>query len=171
MGPRVGLLIAMRRAAALALTAFLALALSGCINIGVTTGEEIPAENVAKIVPGKTTKAEILKLFGAPDQYTDAALFARLFDIGEIAAEDLLALPFSDMLVYEIDDVNAKVLITVVVNWVRADLLRDRLVIYFDKDDVVLYYGITRQRDKLPWYAPSHSSKELDPMIEQQRSR
>ena len=158
----------MHRAAAVALAA---LALSGCINIGVTVGEEIPADRVAQIVPGKTTKTEILHWFGAPDQYTDAALFARLFDIGEIAAEDLLALPFSDMLVYEIDDVNAKVLITVLFNWVRADMLRDRLVIYFDQNDVVLYYGMTRQREDLPWYAPSHRSKELDPMIEQQRSR
>ena len=161
----------MRRIATLALTAFAALAFSGCINIGVTVGEEIPPERVAQIVPGKTTKTEILKWFGAPDQYTDAALFARLFDIGEIAAEDLLALPFSDMLVYEIDDVNAKVLITILFNWVRADMLRDRLVIYFDKNDVVLYFGITRQRGELPWYAPSHRSKELDPMIEQQRNR
>ena len=161
----------MRRIVTLALTASAALALGGCINIGVTVGEEIPAELVSQIVPGKTTKAEILKSFGAPDQYTDAALFARLFDIGEIAAEDLVALPFSDLLVYEIDDVNAHVLITVLFNWVRADMLRDRLVIYFDENDVVLYYGITRQRGELPWYAPSHRSKELDPMIKQQRER
>jgi hypothetical protein len=161
----------MRRIVTLALMALTALAQSGCINIGVTVGEEIPAELVSQIVPGKTTKGEILKSFGAPDQYTDAALFARLFDIGEIAAEDLVALPFSDLLVYEIDDVNAHVLITVLFNWVRADMLRDRLVIYFDENDVVLYYGITRQRDELPWYAPSHRSKELDPMIKQQRER
>jgi hypothetical protein len=160
----------MLRAAAVALAA---LALTGCINIGVTVGEEIPPERVAQIVPGTTTKTEILQWFGAPDQYTDAAVFARLFDVGEIAAEDLLALPFSDMLVYEIADVNAKVLITVVLNWVRADMLRDRLVIYFDDNDVVLYYGVTRQRGEPPWYAPEHVSKEpakkRDPVSERSR--
>ena len=29
----------------------------------------------------------------------------------------------------------------------RVDLERDRLVVFFDENDVVLYYGITRQRE------------------------
>jgi hypothetical protein len=130
-------------------------------------GEEIPAERVADIVPGKTTKEEILRWFGAPEQYTDATLLARVFDAGEIASEDLIALPFADLLVYEIDDVNARVLITLIFNWVRADLLRDRLVIYFDDHDVVLYYGITRQRDEEPpLFAPDHRVNKVEPVIE-----
>ena len=162
------------RRRALALIALCALAFSGCINIGVTVGEEIPDERVAAIVPGQTTKQDILRWFGAPADYTDATMLARVFDAGEISSRDLVALPFSDLLVYEIDDVNAHVLITVIFNWVRADMLRDRLVIFFDSHDVVLYYGITRQRGAPPFFAADHRAKKtdnLDPVIKQQRSR
>jgi nucleoid-associated protein YgaU len=50
------------------------------------------------------------------------------------------------MLVYQIVDGNTRIMMTILFNWARVDLLRDRLVIFFDERDVVLYYGITRQR-------------------------
>ena len=74
----------------------------GCFRIGVTTGYEIPVDEVAQIVPGVTTKTEVLRWFGAPSQYTDGEILARMFDAGEVVAEDLVALPFADVLVYEI---------------------------------------------------------------------
>ncbi len=119
----------------------------GCFRIGVTVGTEIPEENVRRIVPGVTTKAEILEWFGAPAEATDGEIFTRLFDAGEIAAEDLVALPFSDYLVYEITDGQGRALVTLVFNWISVELKRDRLMVFFDQNDVVLYYGVTRQRD------------------------
>ena len=136
----------MRRSLFALLAALCALAVTGCFRIGVTVGAEIPEDSVARIVPGQTTKDDILRWFGAPSEATDGEIFARMFDAGEIAAEDLVALPFSDMLVYEIIDGNTRILMTIVFNWARVDLLRDRLVVFFDENDVVLYYGITRQR-------------------------
>ncbi len=135
----------MRQTLAL-LAALCALAPTGCFRIGVTVGTEIPEDRVAQIVPGQTTKDDILRWFGAPSEATDGEIFARLFDAGEFAAEDLVALPFSDMLVYQIVDGNTRIMMTILFNWARVDLLRDRLVIFFDEHDVVLYYGITRQR-------------------------
>jgi hypothetical protein len=119
---------------------------TGCFRIGVTTGTEIPERDVRRIVPGATTKAEILEWFGAPAEATDGDIFARLIDVGEIAAEDLVALPFSDYLVYEITDGQGRALILLLFNWIRVDLKRDRLMVFFDENDVVLYFGITRQR-------------------------
>ena len=78
----------MRRAIASSLAATGAFALCGCFNIGVVTGTEIPADRVAQIVPGKTTKDEILRWFGAPYESTDGEVLTRMFDAGEIAAED-----------------------------------------------------------------------------------
>ena len=107
----------------------------GCFNIGVVTGTEIPADRVAQIVPGETTKDEILRWFGAPYEATDGEVLARMFDAGEIAAEDLVALPFNDMLAFEILEGDAKILMTIVFNWARVDVKRDRLVVFFDERD------------------------------------
>jgi hypothetical protein len=137
----------LRLFAASALCGLLALGMQGCILIGVRVGEEIPPGQVARIVPGETTKDDVLRWFGAPVQATDGEIFARMFDAGEIAAEDLVALPFADFLVYEITDGNGRFIITILFNWGEVKLKRDRLTIFFDENDVVLYYGVTRQRE------------------------
>ena len=136
----------MRCPNAVMLAALLALTSTGCIRVDVTAGNEIAQDRVAQIVPGHTTKDDILRWFGAPADFTDGEVLARMFDAGEIAAEDLNALPFSDILVYMIADGKARGLITLVFNFMRVDVTYDRLVIYFDEYDVVKYYGITRQR-------------------------
>ena len=135
----------MRRAAAGLLVAAALLA-SGCIRVGVVAGREIPQSRIERIVPGETTRAEILHWFGSPAHYTDGAIFARLADAGEIAAEDLAALPFADLLVFEILEGEGRALITILFNYVQITAERDRLVVFFDENDVVLYYGFTRQR-------------------------
>jgi len=121
---------------------------TGCFRIGVTTGTEIPERDVRRIVPGVTTKAQILEWFGAPAEATDGDIFARLVDAGEIAAEDLVALPFADYLVYEISEGSGRAVILLVFNWIRVDIDRDRLMVFFDENDLVLYFGITRQRNQ-----------------------
>ncbi len=138
---------ALRLVAAALLGLVLTLGTQGCFLIGVSVGEEIPPAQVERIVPGETTKDEILRWFGAPVEATDGEIFARLFDAGEIAAEDLVALPFADFLVYEITDGNARILFTFLFNWAEVKLKRDRLTIFFDEEDLVLYYGLTRQRE------------------------
>jgi hypothetical protein len=165
---RVGIvLITMVRATAVVLAA---LTVCGCFNIGVITGTEIPADRVANIVPGKTTKDEILRWFGAPSEESDGAVLSRMFDAGEIAAEDLVALPFADMLVYEILEGDARVVMTIVFNWARVDVKRDRMVIFFDEHDVVLYYGITRQRLQ-PGVTAEDRANDVDPVIQRMRKQ
>jgi hypothetical protein len=150
-----------------------ALALCGCFNIGVVTGSEIPADRVARIVPGTTTKDEILRWFGAPSEATDGEVLTRMFDAGEIAAEDLVALPFADMLVYEILEGDAKILMTIVFNWARVDVKRDRLLVFFDERDVVLYYGLTRQRvEESAAAEPAEQDRRKgDPVIQRMRGK
>ncbi len=147
-----------------------ALALCGCFNIGVVTGSEIPADRVARIVPGTTTKDEILRWFGAPSEETDGEVLTRMFDAGEIAAEDLVALPFADMLVYEILEGDAKIMMTIVFNWARVDVKRDRMVVFFDERDVVLYYGVTRQRVEEGAKAEDRQD-DRDPVIQRIRGK
>lgn len=160
---------ALRVLAASAICALLVLGTQGCFLIGVSVGEEIPPDAVARIVPGETTKDDILRWFGAPVEATDGEIFARMFDAGEIAAEDLVALPFSDFLVYEITDGNARIVFTFLFNWAEVKLKRDRLTVFFDDNDVVLYYGLTRQREFEGDEAEDESdeAREADDMREQ----
>lgn len=157
----------MLRTTAVSLAAFV---LCGCFNIGVVTGSEIPADRVARIVPGTTTKDEILRWFGAPSEETDGEVLTRMFDAGEIAAEDLVALPFADMLVYEILEGDAKIVMTIVFNWARVDVKRDRMVVFFDERDVVLYYGVTRQRVEDGAKAEDRQDDQ-DPVIQRIRGK
>lgn len=137
----------MRQLFAAVLVAACVLGATGCIRVAVNYGNEIPQDHVAQIVPGHTTKADVLRWFGAPALYTDGEIFARVIDVGEIAAEDLVALPFADLLVYEIYGANARGFIGILFNYMKIEVDRDRLVVFFDENDVVLYYGITRQRE------------------------
>jgi len=52
------------------------LLLSGCISLS-TQGSRIEDSLIAKIEKGKTTKAEILKCFGAPDQIIQTGITAE----------------------------------------------------------------------------------------------
>jgi hypothetical protein len=96
-----------------------------------------------------------------------------MFDAGEIAAEDLVALPFADMLVYEILEGDAEILMTIVFNWARVDVKRDRLVVFFDEHDKVLYYGFTRQRAEPAAITEEQqrTEREQDPVIQRMRKR
>ena len=44
---------------------------AGCFSMRVVASNEVPAAEVPKIQPGRTTKSEILDWFGAPEDYTD----------------------------------------------------------------------------------------------------
>jgi hypothetical protein len=151
----------MRRLILTALAVASALGATGCIRVNATMGNEIAQDRVEQIVPGKTTKADILRWFGAPAEFTDGEIFARLTDIGEIASEDLAALPFSDILVYEIIDGEWRGVLTILFNWSRVQIYRDRLVVFFDANGVVSYYGITRQREERHETAKHHEEKTL----------
>lgn len=52
---------------AAAMLGIVALPLGGCMSSS-TYGEKIEADNVSKIVKGKTTKAEVIAMFGQPMQ-------------------------------------------------------------------------------------------------------
>jgi len=119
---------------------------TGCIRVGVTAGREIPQGDVDAIVPGVTTRAQILETFGAPTEYTDGSIFAALVQEGALAAEDVVALPYADLLVFEILEGEGRALLLILFNYLQITAERDRLVVFFDDDDTVLYYGFTRQR-------------------------
>jgi hypothetical protein len=113
----------------------------------VVAGNHVPEARVAQLRPGETTKAEVLDWFGAPEDYTDPSGLRRVFADGIAAPEDVLALPYSDVLVYEESHGRVKGLLLILYNWLDVHVVHDRLVVFFDEQDRVLYYGYRKGSD------------------------
>ena len=120
---------------------------AGCFSMRVVAGNEVPDERVPQIQPGRTTKAEILDWFGAPEDYTDPSGLRRVLDDGVVLPEDVLSLPYADVLVFETTHGRVKGVFTIFFNWFDVHVVSDRLVVFFDDQDRVLYYGYRRGAD------------------------
>jgi hypothetical protein len=121
---------------------------AGCFTIEVTAGNQVPTERVPEIMPGTTTKAEILDWFGAPEDYTDPSGLRRVLDDGVVLPEDVVALPYADVLVFETTHGRVKGVLLFLFNWFDVHVTSDRLVVFFDDQDRVLYYGFRRAADE-----------------------
>jgi hypothetical protein len=126
-----------------------ALGSAGCFSIQVTAGNEVPAERVAQIRPGETTKPQILDWFGAPEDYTDPSGLRRIFASGVAVPEDVLQLPYADVLVFELTRGELRGVLLLLFNWFEVHVANDRLVVFFDDQDRVLYYGYRSGADAL----------------------
>ena len=122
---------------------------AGCFSIQVVAGNQVPAERLPQIQPGQTTKAEILDWFGAPEDYTDPSGLRRVLDDGVVLPEDVLSLPYADVLVFETTRGRVKGVLTILFNWFDVKVASDRLVVFFDDQDRVLYYGYRAAADAL----------------------
>jgi hypothetical protein len=131
---------------ALGLAACLAL---GCFSIRVVSGNSVPAERVVDIQPGVTTRAEILEWFGAPEDFTDPSGLRRVFAAGVLLPEDVLSLPYADVLVFELTRGRARGVLLIFFNYFDVRVANDRLVVFFDDEDRVLYYGYRNDADAL----------------------
>lgn len=121
----------------------------GCVSMTVVSGNQVPTQRIAEIQPGHTTKAEVLDWFGAPKDYTDPSGLRRVLDGGALLPEDVLALPYADVLVFETTHGRVKGLLLILFNWLDIHVTSDRLVVFFDDQDRVLYYGYRKGSDEL----------------------
>jgi len=120
-----------------------------CFSIGVVSGNAVPPERVAEIQPGVTTRAEVLEWFGAPEDYTDPSGLRRVFADGVMLPEDVLHLPYADVLVFELTRGRARGVLLILFNYFEVQVANDRLVVFFDDQDRVLYYGYRAGADAL----------------------
>jgi len=136
----------MRLRSCLAL-AFVAWFGAGCVLIHAVGGDEVPEERVAQIQPGVTTRREILDWFGAPAAYTDPSGLRILLEQAEVAPEDVLTFPYADVLVFQLTQARGRILFLLLFNYAEFRGASDRLVVFFDENDRVMYYGYRRGTD------------------------
>ena len=122
-------------------TLVLAVVAQGCVSVSYVDGTRIPTELLPRIQPGVTTKAEVLDLFGAPQGFSDANVLRKLLDEMDVDVGDPLELPFSDVLVFQHVRGTIRATTLVVYSWFDIRTAADTLVIFFDVEDRVTYYG------------------------------
>ena len=146
-----------RRATGVALAALAVAVLlggSGCVIATYTEGIPIPAERVGAIRPGETTKADVLAWFGPPAKYTDDSLIEDLLGGGDneferiAGAYDPARIP--DVLSYEFHAGRMSGVVLLLFNFLSIEVEPDRLVVFFDEEDRVRYFGYYQRDGEAP---------------------
>lgn len=138
----------MQRLASFLLLAALG-ATPGCVIGRYTEGQTIPVEQIPRIVRGETTKTEILDWFGSPQSFADATLLESYLSDRELLPGPVVDLPFADVLVYRLTKGRLRGYFLLLYNDIRLDVASDTLVVFFDDQDRVLYYGWRKGTDRV----------------------
>ncbi len=127
----------------------LALTLVGCAIGRYYGGSRIREERIKDIQPGLTTRQEILAWFGPPQNYLSPTLLNQILREYEMTQGPLTSYPFADILSYEFTQGNFRLLLLILFNYVEATVKADHLVIFFDANERVKYYGFHKGTDEL----------------------
>jgi len=109
----------------------------------------VAAERIAEIVPGVTTKTEILAWFGAPQGLADAQLLESFLVDRELMPGPVVDMPFADVLVYRLTQGNVRGLVLILYNQFDIHIASDTLVVFFDAQDRVTQFGFRKGTDAL----------------------
>jgi hypothetical protein len=121
----------------------------GCVIGRYTEGEVIKADQIPRIVLGETTKAEILDWFGSPQSFTEANFIEKFLADEDLSPGAITNLPYADVFVYRLTKGRLRGYVLVLFNHIRLDVASDSLIVFFDEEDRVLYYGWRKGTDVL----------------------
>jgi ABC-type cobalt transport system substrate-binding protein len=127
----------------------LALLLTSCVVGRYYEGAQISEEKIREIKPGVTTKAEIISWFGPPQNYISPTIFNEILREIDVTREPLTNYPFANILSYQYNRGNIRAIVLVLFNFVDAKVKSDHLVIFFDDNEKVKYYGFHKGTDEL----------------------
>ena len=127
----------------------IAFCLSSCVIGRVYEGPKIAMERLKDIKPGVTTKEEIIRWFGPPQNYISPSVFNQILKELDIAKEPPLYYSFANILTYQYVQGNIRALILILFNYAEAKIKSDHLVIFLDDSDRVKYYGFHKGTEEL----------------------
>ncbi len=125
------------------------LALVGCAIGRYYGGSRIPEDRIKDIQPGVTTRQEILAWFGPPQNYLSPTLLNQILREYDVTQEPLANYPFANVLSYQFDRGNFKLLILILFNYIETEFKSDHLVVFFDENERVKYYGFHKGTEEL----------------------
>lgn len=123
------------------------LGLSGCLYVSAegTFGARVDPAVVARIEPGVTTKADVLRWLGPPEEFLRSEVLESLADDEtRIAGGVALGNRAMDAFTYQRDDVESRATLLLLYNRVRARVESELLVVFFDADDRVREVSVRR---------------------------
>jgi hypothetical protein len=129
----------------------LAFLLASCWVGRYYDGPKIREEKIIEIKPGVTTRAEIVSWFGPPQNYLSPAIFNEILRQMDLLSEEPISnYPFANILSYQYMRGNFRGFITwILFNYVEWNVKADHLVIFFDENEKVKYYGFIKGTDEL----------------------
>jgi len=128
----------------------LAFLISGCVVARYYEGSRIPEQKLEEIKPGVTTRAEIVNWFGPPQNYISPAVLNEILRTMDLLGDEPLTnYPFANILSYQYNRGNARVIFTILFNFVEWKMKSDRLVVFFDDEGKVKYYGFHKGTDEM----------------------
>ena len=116
------------------------LLLSGCLYAQGTGyfGSQFDPALVARIVPGESTKADVLELLGPPREFLRSEVLGSLGDeTTRVNGAVALGNRAQDAFSYQRDRFKARASFLLLYNVVRSDVVSDLLVVFFDAEDRV----------------------------------
>jgi hypothetical protein len=124
--------------------------LASCVIGRYYEGAKIPQEKLKEIRPGVTTRGEIVSWFGPPQNYISPTIFNEILrQMDLVGDEPLTNYPFANILSYQYNRGNVRGIIAILFYFVEWTVKSDRLVIFFDEDEKVKYYGFDKGTDEL----------------------
>ena len=117
-----------------------ALLLSGCLYVQASGhfGSVLDPEVIGRIVPGRTTKGEVLELLGPPEEFLRSEVAGSLGDENiRVTGAVALGNRARDAFTYQRDTLSARGSILLLYNRVRSEIVSDLLVVFFDEKDLV----------------------------------
>ena len=118
-------------------------AATGCALGTQRFGREIDATRIPALEVGVSTKADVLRLFGPPTAYS--RLPAVALEERVAAAPEPEPEPGPDAFVYEYREDRENFFTVLLFTRFRREVLTDRLLVFFDAQDVVRYVAFERE--------------------------
>jgi outer membrane protein assembly factor BamE (lipoprotein component of BamABCDE complex) len=125
--------------------------LPGCILGRVRDEVPIDPDKVAKIVPGQSTKKDVVEVLGAPTYVNDRLGFRVLSPRSTATpvagivtgplVDELVHSPLDHSYTYEYTDTKSQSLYFIIVSFTNQETKRDRVVVFFDDKGVVSHVG------------------------------
>ena len=128
---------------------FLFVLLTGCVIGRYYEGPIIPEEKIKDIKPGITTKEEIIRWFGPPQNYLSPTIFNQILRELDVTREPLNYYPFANILSYQFNQGNVRAVVLILFNYIEGKVKSDHLVVFVDENDRVQYYGFYKGTEEL----------------------
>jgi hypothetical protein len=117
-----------------------ALLLSGCLYVSASGsfGSFLDPAVVSRIVPGESTKGQVLDLLGPPEEFVRSEVLGSLGDDeARVSGAVSLGNRAQDAFTYQLDTLSAWATMLLFYNHVRGRIETDLLVVFFDEEDLV----------------------------------